>query len=68
MTGDQRVGLENFKDYLLEVSVISEREMFEYGLWLGMRLMVEVMAARGSKISNEGANGGTVFSVGLFAF
>ena len=46
MTEEQRVGLENFKDYLTEVSVISEREMFEYGLRLGMRLMVEVMTAR----------------------
>ena len=43
MTEEQRVELENFKDYLMEVSVISEREMFEYGLRLGMRLMVEVM-------------------------
>ena len=29
LTEEQRVGLENFKDYLMEVSVISEREMFE---------------------------------------
>ena len=43
MTEEQRVGLENFKDCLQEISVISEREMFEYGLRLGMRLMVEVM-------------------------
>ena len=43
MTEEQRMGLENFKDYLMEVSVISEREMFEYGLRLGMRLAVEVM-------------------------
>ena len=46
LTEEQRVGLENFKDYLMEISVISEREMFEYGLRLGMRLMVEVMTAR----------------------
>lgn len=42
MTEEQRMGLENFKDYLMEVSVISEREMFAYG----MRLAVEVMTAR----------------------
>ena len=46
MTEEQRIGLENFKDYLMEVSVISEREMFEYGVRLGMRLMVEVMTAK----------------------
>ena len=46
MTEEQRMGLENFKDYLMEVGVISEREMFEYGLRLGMRLAVEVMTAR----------------------
>ena len=46
LTEEQRVGLENFKDYLMEVSVISEREMFEYGLKLGMRLAVEVLTAR----------------------
>ena len=40
------MGLENFKDYLMEVSVISEREMFEYGLRLGMRLAVEVMGVK----------------------
>lgn len=39
---EQRMGLENFKDYLMEVSVISEREMFAYGLRLGMRLVVDV--------------------------
>ena len=44
MTEEQRVGLENFKDYLMEISVISEREMFEYGLRLGMRLAVEVLS------------------------
>ena len=43
MIEEQRVELENFKDNLMEVSVISERKMFEYGLRLGMRLMVEVM-------------------------
>ena len=43
---EQRMGLENFKDYLMEVNVISEREMFAYGLRLGMRLAVEVMTAR----------------------
>ena len=42
LTEEQRVGLENFKDYLMEISVISEREMFEYGLRLGMRLVMEV--------------------------
>ena len=42
MSEEQRVGLENFKDYLMEVSVISEREMFAYGFRLGMRLAVEV--------------------------
>ena len=46
LTEEQRVGLENFKDYLMEVSVISEREMFVYGLRLGMRLAVEVMTTR----------------------
>ena len=46
MTEEQRMGLENFKDYLMEVGVISEQEMFAYGLRLGMRLMVEVMTAR----------------------
>lgn len=46
ITEEQRTGLENFKDYLMEVGVISEREMFAYGLRLGMRLMVEVMTAR----------------------
>ena len=42
MTEEQRMWLENFKDYLMEVGVISEREMFAYGLWLGMRLVMEV--------------------------
>ena len=42
MTEEQRMGLENFKDYLMEVGVISEREMFVYGVQLGMRLAVEV--------------------------
>ena len=46
ITEEQRMGLENFKDYLMEVGVISEREMFAYGLRLGMRLAVEVMIAR----------------------
>ena len=46
MTEDQRMGLENFKDYLMEVGVISEREMFAYGLRLGMRLVVEVLTVR----------------------
>ena len=46
LTEEQRVGLENFKEYLMEVSVISEREMFAYGLRLGMRLAVEVLTAR----------------------
>lgn len=46
MTEEQRVGLENFKEYLMEVGMISEREMFAYGFRLGMRLMVEVMTAR----------------------
>ena len=46
MTEEQRMGLENLKDYLMEVGVISEREMFAYGLRLGMRLAVEVMTAR----------------------
>ena len=46
MTEEQRMRLENFKDYLMEVSVISERKMFEYGLRLGVRLAVEVMTAR----------------------
>ena len=43
---EQRMGLENFKDYLMEIGVFSEREMFAYGLRLGMRLAVEVMTAR----------------------
>jgi len=43
MTGEQRMGLENLKDYLMEVGLISEREMFAYGLRLGVRLMVEMM-------------------------
>ena len=42
MTEEQRMGLENFKDYMMEVGLISEREMFAYGLRLGMRLAVEV--------------------------
>ena len=46
MTEEQRTGLENFKDYLMEVGVISEREMFAYGLRLGMRLAVEVMGVK----------------------
>ena len=46
MTEEQRMGMENFKDYLMEIGVISEREMFAYGLRLGMRLAVEVMTAR----------------------
>ena len=46
ITEEQRMGLENLKDYLMEVGVISEREMFAYGLRLGMRLAVEVMTAR----------------------
>ena len=46
MTEEQRMGLENFKDYLMEVGVISEREMFAYGLRLGMRLAVEAMGVR----------------------
>ena len=40
MTEEQRMGLENFKDYLMEIGVVSEREMFAYGLRLGMRLAV----------------------------
>jgi len=36
------MGLENLKDSLMEVGLISEREMFEYGLRLGVRLVVEV--------------------------
>ena len=44
ITEEQRMGLENFKDYLMEVSVISEREMFAYGFRLGMRLAVEVLS------------------------
>ena len=43
MTEEQRVGLENLKDSLMEVGLISEREMFEYGLRLGMRLTVELL-------------------------
>ena len=46
MSEEQRVGLENFKDNLMEVSMISERKMFEYGLRLGMRLAVEVLGVR----------------------
>jgi len=46
MTEEQRMGLENFKDYLMEIGVFSEREMFAYGLRLGMRLAVEVLTAR----------------------
>jgi len=46
MTEEQRMGLETFKDYLMEVGLISEREMFEYGLRLGVRFAVEVMTAR----------------------
>ena len=42
MTEEQRLGLDNFKDSLMEVGLISEREMFEYGLRLGVRLAVEV--------------------------
>lgn len=43
MTEEQRMGLENLKDSLMEVGLISEREMFAYGLRLGMRLAVEMM-------------------------
>ena len=46
MTEEQRVGLENLKDSLMEVSVISEREMFAYGVRLGMRLAVELFNNR----------------------
>ena len=42
MTEEQRMGLENLKDCLMEVGLISEREMFAYGVRLGMRLAVEV--------------------------
>ena len=42
MTEEQRMGLENFKDYMMEVGLISEREMFAYRVRLGMRLAVEV--------------------------
>ena len=42
MTEEQRTGLENLKDSLMEVGVISEREMFAYGLRLGVRLAVEI--------------------------
>ena len=42
MTEEQRTGLENFKDSLMEVGLISERELFEYGVRFGMRLAVEV--------------------------
>ena len=47
MTEEQRMELENFKDSLMEVGLISEREMFEYGLRLGVRVAVEVMITRG---------------------
>ena len=43
MTEEQRMGLEKLKDDLMEVGLISEREMFAYGVRLGMRLAVEVM-------------------------
>ena len=43
MTEEQRMGRENLKDYLMEVGLISEREMFEYGLRLGVRLAVELL-------------------------
>ena len=43
MTEEQRRGLEKLKDDLMEVGLISEREMFAYGVRLGMRLAVEVM-------------------------
>ena len=43
MTEEQRMGLENLKDYLMEVGLISEREMLEYGLRLGVRLAVELL-------------------------
>ena len=46
MTEEQRMGLENFKDYLMEVGLISEREMFEYGVRLGVRWAVEAMGVR----------------------
>lgn len=42
MTEEQRMGLENLKDSLMEVGLISEREMFKYGLRLGVRLAAEV--------------------------
>ena len=42
MTAEQWMGLENLKDSLMEVGLISEREMFAYGFRLGMRLAVEV--------------------------
>ena len=42
MTEEQRTGLENLKDSLMEVGVISEREMFAYGLRLGVKLAVEI--------------------------
>jgi len=46
MTEEQRMGLENFKDYLMEIGVISEREMFAYGFRLGMKMMVELLFIR----------------------
>ena len=41
MTEEQRMGLENFKDYLMEVGVISEREMFAYGLRLATEVLLQ---------------------------
>ena len=46
MTEEQRVGLKNFKDYLMKIGVVSEWKMFAYGLRLGMRLAVEVLTVR----------------------
>ena len=46
MTEEQRMGLEKLKDDLMEVGLISEREMFAYGVRLGMRLAVEVMGVK----------------------
>lgn len=45
MTEEQRKHFEKFKDCLQKIGMIAEREMFEYGLQLGMRLMVEVYNA-----------------------
>lgn len=42
MNEDQRKHFEKFKDRLQEIGMMAERDMFIYGVRLGMRMAVEV--------------------------